>query len=365
MAEACEVQLDDQMKEAVAGRIRAAQVPGQTHTRHLECSICKNPAFDTPVRAYPCGHMYHQECLERWLRTQSREAPSCPDCRQMLPPGRNAFTPVDRVVKAVLDEVDVECPQDCEAPAAKRMRFHELGDHIRKRCPETKLLCSGEGCAVVLPRHQMTTEHLPQCEHVLVTCAQCQTGVKRGRLQEHEAASCSHRRVTCEYCKQGSIIHHEKEDHEMSCTGPVAVRDIVMLRRQMAEMQEVLAAQRAEIVELRRARERDLPAHLYLNAPPLAATGQYVLLQERHNGAPMWGRDGRRIFKTNAGHWGVHKESDGPRLNKGYLRITSIPGTPAPVSDRGWEYLPDQSYDVDREHGWVPMQISVTVVDGQ
>eukprot|EP01062_Namystynia_karyoxenos_P083485 TRINITY_DN9604_c0_g3_i1.p1 TRINITY_DN9604_c0_g3~~TRINITY_DN9604_c0_g3_i1.p1 ORF type:complete len:455 (+),score=173.91 TRINITY_DN9604_c0_g3_i1:102-1367(+) len=253
MADKCEIQIDDHVQEAVAGRLKAA--PGQRHARHLECSICKNPAFDTPVRTNPCGHMYHQECLERWLRGKLGNAHSCPDCRKRLPPGRSAFTPVDRVAKAILDDIDVECPQDCEAPAPKRVRFDELGNHIRNVCPQTKLICSGEGCDVVLPRQQMTQTHLQKCEHVLVTCKQCKTGVKRGIHQVHKTDHCSHRRITCEYCKQGSIVFHKKEDHEMQCTGTVPVKQVAALRKANRELLErnVALQERLEVLEEREA----------------------------------------------------------------------------------------------------------------
>eukprot|EP01062_Namystynia_karyoxenos_P042252 TRINITY_DN3082_c0_g1_i1.p2 TRINITY_DN3082_c0_g1~~TRINITY_DN3082_c0_g1_i1.p2 ORF type:complete len:318 (+),score=107.04 TRINITY_DN3082_c0_g1_i1:91-954(+) len=192
MAAQCQVAIDDKVKEAVAGKVSAA--PGQKHSRHYECSICINPAFDTPVRA-TCGHLYHQECLEHWLQGKVGDAHCCPDCRKELPPGRAAFT-IDFVSKSVLDEVEVECPQDCaQSPAAKRMRFDVLGDHVRMHCPNTNLICSGEGCGAVLPRLQMIQGHLPSCQHVLVLCKQCGSSVKRGALQEHMTRICSHREV--------------------------------------------------------------------------------------------------------------------------------------------------------------------------
>eukprot|EP01062_Namystynia_karyoxenos_P042253 TRINITY_DN3082_c0_g1_i2.p2 TRINITY_DN3082_c0_g1~~TRINITY_DN3082_c0_g1_i2.p2 ORF type:complete len:293 (+),score=117.30 TRINITY_DN3082_c0_g1_i2:91-879(+) len=218
MAAQCQVAIDDKVKEAVAGKVSAA--PGQKHSRHYECSICINPAFDTPVRA-TCGHLYHQECLEHWLQGKVGDAHCCPDCRKELPPGRAAFT-IDFVSKSVLDEVEVECPQDCaQSPAAKRMRFDVLGDHVRMHCPNTNLICSGEGCGAVLPRLQMIQGHLPSCKHVLVLCEQCDTSVKRGAMQEHMTRTCSHRRVPCEQCKQGTMPFHKQQEHKAKCTGPI------------------------------------------------------------------------------------------------------------------------------------------------
>eukprot|EP01062_Namystynia_karyoxenos_P057697 TRINITY_DN4884_c0_g1_i1.p1 TRINITY_DN4884_c0_g1~~TRINITY_DN4884_c0_g1_i1.p1 ORF type:complete len:355 (+),score=67.86 TRINITY_DN4884_c0_g1_i1:101-1066(+) len=224
MADKCEIMLDEMVQDAVAGRLQAA--PGQRHARHFECAICKNPAFDTPVRTNPCGHMYHQDCLERWLRGKQGDAHSCPTCRKTLPSGRDAFSQ-DHVVRAALGEVDVECPQECLAPAAKRFRFDDLGRHVRIECPMTKLSCSAEGCGEVLFRQQMAQSHLPKCEHVLVDCNQCNKKVKRGVLLGHQAGQC---RVQCAYCKE-EVLFRKKREHELQgCTGSVPVRAFAALR---------------------------------------------------------------------------------------------------------------------------------------
>lgn len=41
-----------------------------------ECSICLDDMFQTQVVALPCGHVYHQTCIDMWLL----KCRSCPIC---------------------------------------------------------------------------------------------------------------------------------------------------------------------------------------------------------------------------------------------------------------------------------------------
>jgi hypothetical protein len=46
-----------------------------------DCSICYEPMTDSPdspTRTTPCGHQFHEECLQEWL---SRGSYTCPVCR--------------------------------------------------------------------------------------------------------------------------------------------------------------------------------------------------------------------------------------------------------------------------------------------
>ena len=45
---------------------------------HTDCTICQSP-YETGevVRKLPCNHMYHKECLDRWLHDHY----TCPHCR--------------------------------------------------------------------------------------------------------------------------------------------------------------------------------------------------------------------------------------------------------------------------------------------
>ncbi|XP_072954661.1 RING-H2 finger protein ATL66 [Typha angustifolia] len=51
----------------------------------VQCSICLSSLVEgEKVRVLPsCGHCFHPECVDAWLRTQS----SCPLCRASIPSG--------------------------------------------------------------------------------------------------------------------------------------------------------------------------------------------------------------------------------------------------------------------------------------
>lgn len=49
-------------------------------TNHTECSICLDKyQKQSKIRQLPCQHIFHQECIDKWL-TESR--PTCPFCKQ-------------------------------------------------------------------------------------------------------------------------------------------------------------------------------------------------------------------------------------------------------------------------------------------
>lgn len=52
-------------------------LPTRTAAGFEDCSICMEPSKDTQVSDLPCGHWFHTECTNQWLRTN----PTCPMCR--------------------------------------------------------------------------------------------------------------------------------------------------------------------------------------------------------------------------------------------------------------------------------------------
>ncbi|KAF5286857.1 hypothetical protein FQA39_LY00390 [Lamprigera yunnana] len=43
------------------------------------CSICRNGCTEAP-RILPCGHKFHESCINRWLKFRS----SCPQCHILV-----------------------------------------------------------------------------------------------------------------------------------------------------------------------------------------------------------------------------------------------------------------------------------------
>jgi hypothetical protein len=49
-------------------------------TTHSECTICLLEYKEETKTETKCHHIFHQECLDRWLETNN----SCPLCRHVL-----------------------------------------------------------------------------------------------------------------------------------------------------------------------------------------------------------------------------------------------------------------------------------------
>eukprot|EP01062_Namystynia_karyoxenos_P044610 TRINITY_DN32904_c0_g1_i1.p1 TRINITY_DN32904_c0_g1~~TRINITY_DN32904_c0_g1_i1.p1 ORF type:complete len:381 (+),score=73.36 TRINITY_DN32904_c0_g1_i1:99-1145(+) len=326
---------------ALAGKIEAAA--GQEHASDLECSVCTFPALECPVSTVPCGHMFHKTCLEDWLKDKVGPERTCPDCRKELPPGC-AYTEVDRRLRAVLDKLNVYCPQECE-PNAKRVRYDQLSLHLGQ-CPKTPLLCGGTGCGVVLPRKEMDT-HAAQCEHVRVTCLWCDQKVKRGMLQLHKADDCTHRRFQCLHCKQRNLVYWNKEAHELQCTGSVPMMMVAELRKQNRELQEKqeradanLEGLREQIVQLQRlVQNTQLCRRLQLISKELdAAQGVYEIMPWLWKGHCAWeSKDGTSVHYSD-GYWGISLS----RYTDHRLRVAV--GGGMPVAVKGWQVHDGQGW---------------------
>lgn len=60
------------------------QIISQTHlNKHTSCPVCLEDFVEgiTEVRALPCEHFFHDECLKSWLN----QSKTCPLCRHQLP----------------------------------------------------------------------------------------------------------------------------------------------------------------------------------------------------------------------------------------------------------------------------------------
>lgn len=49
-------------------------------TMPAECPICLDVDAGLPSCRLPCGHLFHAECVHRWIAVQ----PTCPACRAVL-----------------------------------------------------------------------------------------------------------------------------------------------------------------------------------------------------------------------------------------------------------------------------------------
>uniref|UniRef100_A0ACD5U1Z7 Uncharacterized protein n=1 Tax=Avena sativa TaxID=4498 RepID=A0ACD5U1Z7_AVESA len=79
---------------------------GEEEEREAECSICISAlAAGDKVKALPpCGHCFHPDCVDAWLRSHA----SCPLCRTLLLPKATAAAKPDAV--AVVNGSDSPSP---------------------------------------------------------------------------------------------------------------------------------------------------------------------------------------------------------------------------------------------------------------
>eukprot|EP01062_Namystynia_karyoxenos_P030460 TRINITY_DN2275_c0_g2_i5.p1 TRINITY_DN2275_c0_g2~~TRINITY_DN2275_c0_g2_i5.p1 ORF type:complete len:642 (+),score=230.21 TRINITY_DN2275_c0_g2_i5:77-1927(+) len=238
-----EMQLADGTKEALAGLLLAH---GQPILAPFVCPGCAKHTFGpSVVVTAPCGHHFHQPCIEHALKSDD----GCCPCKEAFPPGQERVTPVSHLHKKMMNSVEVQCPQSC----GEVMCFELLHGHVHNAggCTETPFRCGNEGCGAVFPRRD-TVAHLRSCTHCLIPCELCEQRVKRGELQHHLSSACPRRTVRCDHCKK-EHIQCEKEEHMRGCTGAVLVKDIVQLREGMCQPVQGGAHSVNDVVELRQA----------------------------------------------------------------------------------------------------------------
>jgi len=55
------------------------RMPSEQSSSDKECPICFASTEGTNTRTLSCGHIYHQACIDRWLRLGNT---ACPMCRK-------------------------------------------------------------------------------------------------------------------------------------------------------------------------------------------------------------------------------------------------------------------------------------------
>eukprot|EP01062_Namystynia_karyoxenos_P037428 TRINITY_DN2723_c0_g1_i10.p2 TRINITY_DN2723_c0_g1~~TRINITY_DN2723_c0_g1_i10.p2 ORF type:complete len:399 (+),score=125.87 TRINITY_DN2723_c0_g1_i10:86-1198(+) len=347
MAAALKMRLTDKVKRAIAGHVDAA--PGQPHLDELMCSVCHGPAFDCPVKATPCGHLHHKDCLSDWMKGKAADARRCPVCKTLLTGAGHQAS--DLPLKRILDRAEVQCPQQCDPPA-KRMRYEELRAHI-EQCPKTPVLCGNDGCDEVMDRAVMETTHVAACYHARVTCELCGSkAIKRGQLQKHKTEQCTQRPYKCGHCGTDGLVHSEREEHEAQCTGPAKISDLAQLKRENKKLQEDKERFGAQICKIiadvdekqqlpqlmlhMLAYNMDCPVRIVVKSKekPLLA-GKYELLPQRFNGAPVYGHSsGYRVYRSINSYWGVAESDTDMKKNQRFL--CSVGGNSPVLAAGSW-----------------------------
>ena len=62
-------------KPPAAKRITAQ--PKKGSARPATCTVCHKPAVETPVEMLECGCWFHLRCIQRWVKADKQDCPTC------------------------------------------------------------------------------------------------------------------------------------------------------------------------------------------------------------------------------------------------------------------------------------------------
>lgn len=192
----------------------------EAEAREYICHVCSE-LLSGPVEAGDCGHVFCQDCLEKWFKDAPKQGglPTCPTCRAKLlpPPYRNS-----KFLESKAGGVDVSCGlQKCAWKGSRKAWF----THRVDTCLQTLFKCTW--CDLVdvrqeIPLHEKTCElrlvicdechglfrkldmnriHAYHgCEGVHVGCSRfCGIKVRRSAMDQHLEKECIMRPVACQY----------------------------------------------------------------------------------------------------------------------------------------------------------------------
>ncbi|TFK49715.1 hypothetical protein OE88DRAFT_1682773 [Heliocybe sulcata] len=119
---------------------------------NLICCICRSP-FIEPTTTRTCAHTFCYDCILHSIRI----TPQCPVDRSPLVPGDLA--PADPVVRNLVDELSVECPER-DAGCTYTGQRQLLASHLKESCRYTRVPCEADECdAMILRKGQGHHRH--------------------------------------------------------------------------------------------------------------------------------------------------------------------------------------------------------------
>eukprot|EP01062_Namystynia_karyoxenos_P017616 TRINITY_DN16504_c0_g1_i4.p2 TRINITY_DN16504_c0_g1~~TRINITY_DN16504_c0_g1_i4.p2 ORF type:complete len:418 (+),score=105.52 TRINITY_DN16504_c0_g1_i4:113-1255(+) len=354
------VELSADTVNALAGQMEVHGTPEVVSAyEEILCVLCHTHTLASAVIT-PCEHVYHADCLNRALRHRPG---CCPTDRQPFPPGKPAAADVARQHRRMGERAPVLCPQGC----GKVMPFEQLRGHVHGSdgCPNTPYRCGNKGCRALFKRCDMVA-HLAQCPHRVIPCALCKSCVRYSRLQQH-AAECPRRTVECAHCGKRYVSSEESAHMRRGCTGPALMTHVAQLtdlldgqQRIIAELREAVRSQQAWIDQQRqqqqqkqqRRQQQQQQQERHGQQEGEEANiievycchhggyeGRYEMLpQVRVNGAPVWGKQQRRVYRSAAGHWALASAPEDPAQNHCMYR-TVLTGVARPNAPVLWEFV--------------------------
>ncbi|KAH7888472.1 hypothetical protein F5I97DRAFT_1803877 [Phlebopus sp. FC_14] len=153
---------------------------------NLICCICRAP-FSNPATTTTCMHTFCYDCVVEAVR----HSPQCPVDRSYL--SLDVLVPANPIVKHLVDELIVECPQravGCTHTCQRQL----LQSHLNDVCQYVTLPCSEKDCD--------QSNHYSECSSKTAKCSSCSSDFPRSQTQDH-VATCPEVQVPCTQSDKG------------------------------------------------------------------------------------------------------------------------------------------------------------------
>lgn len=173
---------------------------------NLVCCICHAP-FTDPTTTKTCMHTFCRDCIVEAVS----HSPQCPIDR--LPLSVEDLSPANPIVKHLVDELLVECPQRI-AGCTHTCQRQLLASHLKDACLYVTMPCTEDDCDLLVLRKDYG-KHADACIHRSTRCRGCGISVKYSDLNYHYS-ECSSKTAACSLCA-AEFPRSETEIHNASC----------------------------------------------------------------------------------------------------------------------------------------------------
>ncbi|KAI6157503.1 hypothetical protein BKA82DRAFT_995827 [Pisolithus tinctorius] len=173
---------------------------------NLVCCICHAP-FTDPTTTRTCMHTFCRDCIVEAVS----HSPQCPIDR--LPLSVDDLSPANPIVKHLVEELLVECPQriaGCTYTCQRQL----LASHLQNACLYVTVPCPEDDCDLSIFRKNLG-KHADVCIHRSTQCQGCGVSVKYGDLNDHYS-ECSSKMATCSLCA-AEFPRSETQLHTACC----------------------------------------------------------------------------------------------------------------------------------------------------
>ncbi|KAI8994025.1 hypothetical protein BD414DRAFT_481157 [Trametes punicea] len=206
-----------------------------TPNANLVCCICRSP-FVEPCTTRTCCHTFCYDCISRAIAV-SRQ---CPIDRTPL--SIRDLAPADPVVRNLVDELVVKCPQERLGCLYSCQRLL-LPVHLRDTCEYVEFACPEAGCAQRILRKDLQN-------HVCQGVASKESGLKDQKPGDALSDSCQLHRNVKNAVAAGDVP--QQRSASSSPSSDLATENAV-LRLRLSALENVVHTLRSEIFAVKHA----------------------------------------------------------------------------------------------------------------